>query len=259
MITKNTSVRLSPEEEIALNKIAAENDCCLRNGKPSWRIMLQHMAKGMFSLRDFRRTSDPRRADTDHQPKRAKLRKERLQPIPGAPDWWRPFYGNAMGDQFARDKSGLDTMGLAALGITPDHRPRLAHPDIWIGLPEWRGEFATKPKIPHYWWTPEEDNSMVASDAVEVSGYTLDELAAGGLVLDDEGVSLTCPKTWEGWVYGKKDIKEEPPAAPKPKEPAVPLSPEVLKQMAAERKAQYALEAERSEKLRLEMRAMIPE
>jgi len=56
MITKNTSVRLSPEEEIALNKIAEENDCCLRNGKPSWRIMLQLMAKGVFTLRDVRRS-----------------------------------------------------------------------------------------------------------------------------------------------------------------------------------------------------------
>lgn len=49
-MTSNTSVRLTAEEQESLNRIAAESGCTMRNGKPSWRKLLQRIAAGQFKL-----------------------------------------------------------------------------------------------------------------------------------------------------------------------------------------------------------------
>ena len=52
---KNTSVQLSTAEQESLNKLAESVGSCLRNGKPSWRILLQDIAAGCFTLKDKRK------------------------------------------------------------------------------------------------------------------------------------------------------------------------------------------------------------
>jgi hypothetical protein len=50
MTTKNTTIRLTNDEQRALTEIAAKSGCTMRNGKPSWRKMLQQIASGKFRL-----------------------------------------------------------------------------------------------------------------------------------------------------------------------------------------------------------------
>ena len=51
-MTKTTTIRLTDEEQRALTEIAAQSGCTLRNGKPSWRKMLQQIAAGRFTIID---------------------------------------------------------------------------------------------------------------------------------------------------------------------------------------------------------------
>lgn len=46
-----TSVRLSDDEQAALMTIASTLGCRLRNGRPSWRKMMQEIAAGCYQLR----------------------------------------------------------------------------------------------------------------------------------------------------------------------------------------------------------------
>lgn len=50
MTTANTSVRLTPDEQKSLNELAGKSGCTMRNGKPSWRKLLQRLAAGEFNL-----------------------------------------------------------------------------------------------------------------------------------------------------------------------------------------------------------------
>lgn len=49
-MTKPTTIRLTAAEETSLLKIAADVGATLRNGKPSWRKLLQQIAIGKFKL-----------------------------------------------------------------------------------------------------------------------------------------------------------------------------------------------------------------
>jgi hypothetical protein len=62
-----------------------------------------------------------------------------------------------------------------------------------------------KPFLPHPryspgWWQPGETEDMPAAAAAAASGYSVEELEAGGLVLVDDGRNLISPSEWYGWV-----------------------------------------------------------
>jgi hypothetical protein len=199
---KPEKIMLTEAEKTALNELAGKVGCFARSGptagKPSFRVLLQDMAAGTFVLFDKRKPKKKKEWKT-----KAKFK------VPGAPDWWGPWYGNAMGLEQAIKKSGMDRAGLMALGLKPKINEFLAHPDILVGKAEWPAPFLSS--RPHWWWMPDEGNAMDISEAVEVSGMTAEQIAAGGLLMDE--VQFVAPDHWVGWRH-KESPKSLPPVDP---------------------------------------------
>lgn len=197
---KPEKIMLSAAEKAALNEIAGKAGAFARSGptagKPSFRVLLQEMAAGTFVLFDKRK------------PKKKKEWKKKgaKSKIPGAPDWWAPWYGNAMGIDIAMTRSGLNRPALLALGLTFGINPFLKTPDIVIGRPEWTADFV--PARPHWWWEPADDGTMFAEDAVAASGLTVEQLVAAGLVLVDDNAFLAAPPAWAGWAAIEKHSRQ---------------------------------------------------
>lgn len=198
MITKNTSIRLTEEDQATLTRIAEAMGCRLGTGKPSWRKLIHDLAKDTFILFDKRK---PRK-----KKEWKKKGKTATAKIPGAPDWWAPWYGNAMGLELALKRSGLDRDGIKALGLTIQGNDRLRHPDVVVGRPEWPSEFL--PNRCHWWWMPEDDSTMNVVDATGISDMTLEQFIAGGLILSDDEAFLKPPDSWTAWMFGKKDDQQ---------------------------------------------------
>ena len=188
-IMKTTTIQLNEAEHEALTKIAENAGCFLRNGKPSWRKMILDMAGGTFVLYDKRKPKKKKEWKT----------KGKAESIPGAPSWWKPFYGNAMGLDYALKSSGLTLDEIHALGLRSEHNPLLKHPDVIVGKPEWEvAKFL--PSVPHWWWRPSNNGNMMADDVAETSGLTVEAMVSGGFILDAEVGILTAPPAWKAWM-----------------------------------------------------------
>lgn len=196
-------VRMTKRQSIALNLRAEELKCTSAGGKqvgqPSWRVMLLGIADGTL------RAINPSDRSQRKAKKSPRKDKEKGVAIVGAPAWWRPFYGNAMGADWAIKASGLNRDELVAMGLRLEINPRLTHPEILVGSPEWAPTFTAAPKRPHWWWQPDEDSAMWTSVAVASSGWSLDQLIAGGLVPSGDGEWLSAPEIWTAWQWGKSD------------------------------------------------------
>ena len=185
---KPEKIMLTTAEKEALNKIAEKAGCFARSGptagKPSFCVLLQTMAEGRFILYDKLK---PRKKKEWKSKGKAK--------IPGAPAWWRPWYGNAMGLDYAVKASGL---AADALGLRIERNDFLTHPDVVIGQPDWPAPFVAA--RPHWWWFPEDDGGMAVRVAVEASGLSLDQMLAGGM--RHESSRVFPGDGWKGWGEG---------------------------------------------------------
>lgn len=187
---KPEKIMLSAEEKAALLKIAEKAGCKARcgptAGQPSFRVMLQMMAEGRFVLYDKLKP-------------REKKKRRGATAVPGAPAWWRPFYGNAVGREYALKKASREE--LLALGLRFEINPMLKTPDIVVGKPEWPAPFV--PTRPHWWWSPR-NGKMTVADAVEQSGLTVDAMIAGGMVVEDGFVRPAAD--WHGWTLSEPPV-----------------------------------------------------
>lgn len=64
-----------------------------------------------------------------------------------------------------------------------------------------RKGFRPHPRFAAKWWKPSEMDDMPTADAVSASGYTVEELVAGGMRLVDDGKNLITPSDWSGWAW----------------------------------------------------------
>jgi hypothetical protein len=67
--------------------------------------------------------------------------------------------------------------------------------------PKERKPFKAHPRFKPRWWEPTEMDDMKTETAVAASGYSIEELTAGGLVLVDDGKNLIAPSDWFGWAW----------------------------------------------------------
>ena len=67
-----------------------------------------------------------------------------------------------------------------------------------------RKPFRAHPRFPSKWWHPTEMDDMPVADALDASGYPLDELVAAGLIVVDDGKNLIAPADWSGWGWKKE-------------------------------------------------------
>lgn len=68
-----------------------------------------------------------------------------------------------------------------------------------------RKPFRAHPRFPAKWWHPTEMDDMPVADALDASGYPLDELVAAGLIVVDDGKNLIAPADWSGWGWKKEE------------------------------------------------------
>lgn len=187
---KDAVIRLTPTQCARLTDIAEKLHCVSgsgpTSGQPSWRVMVAGIADGVLLVRN----------PADKAVRREKKRKKREKiTIPGAPAWWRPWYGNAMGLDYAVKASGL---AADALGLRIERNDFLTHPDVVIGQPDWPAPFVAA--RPHWWWFPEDDGGMAVRVAVEASGLSLDQMLAGGM--RHESSRIFPGDGWKGWGEG---------------------------------------------------------
>lgn len=197
---KDSIIRLTPTQCERLTNIAEKLHCRSGAGPtfgmPSWRVMVAGIADGVLVVRN---PSD-KSAKAERRERRKQRREKRSQApaIPGAPDWWKPWYGNAMGQEHAMRVSGITASELVELGLRLEFNPFLQHPEVVVGKPEWPAPFL--PSRPHWWWKPDNQSTMPVADAVATSGLTVEQLTAGGLEHDEELGLLCVPDAWKGWV-----------------------------------------------------------
>lgn len=188
---KPEKILLSPAEKEALNKIAGKAGCFARSGptagQPSFRVLMQVMAEGRFVLYD------------KLKPREKKKRRAR-----SGIGWWKPFYGNAAGLDWALKASGLDRQGLLDLGMKLHTNPFLKTPDVVVAPIAW-GLPAANPSRPYWFWNPRSDNAMVLSEVVSLTGMTADQLAGIGLDADSELDLLIAPDEWKGWGWREEN------------------------------------------------------
>ena len=68
-----------------------------------------------------------------------------------------------------------------------------------------RKPFMPHPRFSPRWWTPDDAGcSMPTAAAVAASGYTVDELIAGGMQATPDGDQLFPADHWSGWTGGGK-------------------------------------------------------
>lgn len=198
-------VRLSPSQQAALNKLSEDLQCFAgggpKVGQPSWRVMLLGIADGTLKVYNPKAKKEERALDPDRKARKAakKSKNEAETKIDGAPDWWRPFYGNAMGQDYALKASGLTLAEILGLGLRAEFNPFLTHPEIIVGKDEWEPKFSPNPARPHWWWNPYSDGFMAAADVVAASGLSIEQLKAGGLLSSDCGEGINAPDKWSGW------------------------------------------------------------
>lgn len=192
-------IRLTKSQQARLGEIAGALHCYSGSGpttgQPSWRTMVGGIADGVL------RVTNPKAKREDSPPKESSRRggkKNKRELIPGAPNWWRPFYGNAMGEEYALKASGLSLPELLAIGMRSEFNPLLTHPEIVVGLPEWPAAFS--PSRPHWWWNPDPDSTMDIDVAVKMSGLTLEQMTAGGMIADHEISRIMPPEEWVKWT-----------------------------------------------------------
>ena len=205
MKSPRTAIDIGPDQIEQLNAIAGAVGALSRSGpthgSPSWRVLVKDIAAGKIKV------YNPKATREEREPRKAKAKKKSKRPrTPGAPDWWAPWYGNAMGIDVAMTRSGLNRPALLALGLTFGINPFLKTPDIVIGRPEWPADFV--PSRPHWWWEPADDGTMFAEDAVAASGLTVEQLVAAGLVLVDDDNFLAAPPAWAGWAAIEKHSRQ---------------------------------------------------
>lgn len=185
---KAEKILMSAEEKQALLKMAESLGCVARTGpsagKPSFRIMLQQMAEGRFIMYDKLK---PR--------KKKEWAKKKKSAIPGAPPWWKPFYGNAMGIEYAMEKSGMTHDELVAAGWRVEINESLKHPTVVVGKPEWPAPIVKT--RPHWWWKP--DRGEMRADELARLGVDLGELERAGFVVL-EGEIVLPPEGWDAWA-----------------------------------------------------------
>lgn len=190
-------VRLTPKQQQHLNLLSSELQCVAgggpKVGQPSWRVMLLGIADGTLKV------YNPK-AKREASPERKAKKKSKREHIPGAPKWWKPLYGNAMGQEYALKASGLTLAEIQAFGLRSEFNPLLTHPEVLVGKPEWQMEFKGAKTRPHWWWMPDDDSAMVASDAVDASGFSIEQLVAGGLTHDEELGLILAPDDWNAWT-----------------------------------------------------------
>lgn len=192
-------VRLTPTQQAELNRISAELQCIAgggpKVGQPSWRVMLLGIADGALKVYNPKAKKEERALNPDRKAKK----KSKRQKIPGAPDWWRPLYGNAMGQEYALKKSSLGIDEISALGLRFERNELLSHPDLIVGKPEWAQVFRGIAARPEWWWVPAADSSMESASAVAASGYSIEQLIAGGLIHDVDLGIILAPDDWAAW------------------------------------------------------------
>lgn len=61
-------------------------------------------------------------------------------------------------------------------------------------------KFSPHPRFAAKWWKPNEVGDMSVADAVAASGFSVEDLVAGGMQLVDGGTCLLPGAAWKGWA-----------------------------------------------------------